>query len=292
MRLFLLPISSRQSLIYCQRLNKQLTSKTTYVDKVTTRASDTWLKWEKAEKGWQKKVTAYGNKLFERIPHEEWGLKSIPPLNRRRQDDELKDKKEVEVTFPSSMLNEDAVKTALKDFGGDTRQGFHSKWMWWSIIGMPISAPVALLPVIPNLPFFYLVFRAWSHWRARSGSQHVEFLLNNHLIKLMPSPLLDSAYRISELDVALERLESELKSISDESKSGSSEVKIEDRTERMLATRSSGRLIAELVEVPELEEQVQRAAKQVAKALRAKKELQEEKQELDTANKAPTKESQ
>ncbi|KAL8952592.1 MAG: hypothetical protein Q9222_001507 [Ikaeria aurantiellina] len=291
MRLFLLPISSRQSLIYCQRLNRQLTSKTTYVDKVTTRASDTWLKWEKAEKGWQKKVTACGNKLFERIPHEEWGLKSIPPLSRRRQDDELKDRKEVEVTFPSSMLNEDAVKVALKEFGGDARQGFHSKWMWWSIIGMPISAPVALIPIIPNLPFFYLVFRAWSHWRARSGSQHVEFLLNNHLIKFTPSSVLESAYRISELDVALEKLESELKSISNRSESGSPEMKTEEQTEKMLASKSSGRLIAELVEVPELEEQVQRAAKQVAKALRAKKELQEEKQELDSANKAPTKET-
>lgn len=147
MRLFLLPISTKRSLIYCQRLNNQLSSKTTYVDKITARASATWLKWEKAESGWQKKVTAYGNKLFERIPHEEWGLKSIPPLKRRREDEELKGGKEVQVQYPGSLINEEGVKEALKTFAGTERQSFHTKWMWGSIIGMPISAPVALLPM-------------------------------------------------------------------------------------------------------------------------------------------------
>lgn len=55
--------------------------------------------------------------------------------------------------------------------------------------------------------------------------------------------------------------------------------------EQMLLTQSSGKAIADLVEVPELEEQIQRAVKQVEKALRAKRELQEEKQELDKVNK-------
>ena len=147
MRLFLLPISTRRSLIYCQRLNEQLSSQTTYLDKLTTRTSKTWLKWEEAEKGWQKKVTAYGNKLFERIPHEEWGLKSVPPLSRRREDQELIGKKEVSVIFPGSVVSQDEVQAALKEYAGDNRQGFHTKWMWGSILGMPISAPAALIPV-------------------------------------------------------------------------------------------------------------------------------------------------
>lgn len=147
MRLFLLPISTRQSLIYCQRLNKQLSSEATFVDKITARASDIWLKWEKAEKGWKKKVTAYGNKLFETIPHEEWGLKSIPPLSRRRKEEELTGKNHVNVVFPESIICEEGVEKALQKFAGDERQDFHTKWMWGSIIGMPLTAPVALVPV-------------------------------------------------------------------------------------------------------------------------------------------------
>ncbi|KAL8737294.1 MAG: hypothetical protein Q9181_001818 [Wetmoreana brouardii] len=151
MRLFLLPISTRQSLLYCQRLNNQISSEITYVDRLITRASATWLKWEKAEKGWQKKVTSYGNKLFERIPHEEWGLKSIPPLSKRREDEELKGKKEVKVVFPGSVISEDGVKEALRAFSGQERQGFHTKWMWAGIVGMPISAPIALIPMVGGL---------------------------------------------------------------------------------------------------------------------------------------------
>ena len=147
MRLFLLPISTRRSLIYCQRLNKQPSSEITFADRITSRASATWLKWEKAERGWQKKVTAYGNRLFETIPHEEWGLKSIPSLNQRRRDEELQGKEEVQVEFPRTILDEEGAQAALRKYATEERQGYHTKWMWGSIIGMPISAPVALVPV-------------------------------------------------------------------------------------------------------------------------------------------------
>lgn len=55
--------------------------------------------------------------------------------------------------------------------------------------------------------------------------------------------------------------------------------------ERMLLTQSNGGLVSELLDVPELEEHLQRAIKQVEKALRADKELQEEKQDLDNVTK-------
>ncbi|KAL8777942.1 MAG: hypothetical protein Q9194_002273 [Teloschistes cf. exilis] len=285
MRLFLLPISTKRSLIYCQRLNNQLSSKTTYVDKITSRASATWLKWEKAESGWQKKVTAYGNKLFERIPHEEWGLKSIPPLSRRREDEELKGGKEVQVQYPGSLIDEEGVKEALKTFAGTERQSFHTKWMWGSIIGMPISAPVALLPVIPNLPFFYLLFRAWSHWKARSGSQHIDFLLGRQLVHLTRSSSLDLAYALGRMDASMKTLDLEVKDAVEGDPNSKPGVEPAMEAERMLLTQSSGRVIADVVEVPELVEHIQRAVKQVEKALRGEKGLQEEKQELDKVNK-------
>lgn len=147
MRLFLLPISTRRSLIYCQRLNQQLSSETPYIDKVTNKASTTWLKWEKYEKGWQKKVTSYGNKLFERLPYQEWGLKSVPPLSERRRAEELEGKEEVLVQYPGTIHTPESILGVLREYGGKDRQAVHTKWLWGSIIGMPISAPVALIPV-------------------------------------------------------------------------------------------------------------------------------------------------
>ena len=146
MRLFLLPISTRRTLIYCQRINEQLTGEQTYIDKVTTKASTTWVKWEKYEKGWQKKITEYGNKLFQRLPYEEWGLKSIPPLSARQRAQALQGKEKVDVEFPLSNIQQGAVLDVLRKLGTE-RQALHKKWMWGSIIGMPFTAPFALLPV-------------------------------------------------------------------------------------------------------------------------------------------------
>ena len=117
------------------------------MDKVVTRSANTWLNWEKKESGWQKKVTSYGNKLFQRLPYAEWGLKSIPPLSARRKRDELEGKEAVQIEYPTAFIDPQGVHDALQKLGSDERQRFHIKWFWGSIIGMPISAPVALIPV-------------------------------------------------------------------------------------------------------------------------------------------------
>ena len=48
------------------------------------------------------------------------------------------------------------------------RTPHHRKYLIWCIVGMPFTAPFALIPVVPNLPFFYLVWRAYSHWSGES----------------------------------------------------------------------------------------------------------------------------
>ena len=147
MRLFLLPISTRQSLLYCQRLNLQASEKTTFLDKAATRAANTWLGWEKKQSGWQKKVTTYGNKLFQRLPYAEWGLKSIPPLSARRKREVVDGKGKVRIEYPRTFIESREVHDVLQKLGSKEKQKFHTKWLWGSIIGMPISAPVALVPV-------------------------------------------------------------------------------------------------------------------------------------------------
>lgn len=150
MRLFLLPISTRQSLIYCQRLNLQLSAETTYADKLSTRAAATWLKWEKSEKStfdWQKRVTRLGNQLFQRLPYAEWGLKSIPPLSARKRREEIEGKEEVRVEYPDAFIEPAHIQRTLEHLGSSEKQAFHQKWFLASMAGMPISAPVALLPV-------------------------------------------------------------------------------------------------------------------------------------------------
>ncbi|PVH82695.1 hypothetical protein DL98DRAFT_487957 [Cadophora sp. DSE1049] len=278
MRLFLLPISTRRTLIYCQRLKVTTTEKQSWLDKGTTKAANLWAGWEKKESGWQKKVVDYGNQALKRIPYEEWGLKSIPPLSKRKEAEELSGKEKVEVSFPSTLIPQERALEVLRTLGTE-RQSLHKSRMIYSFIGMPISAPFALVPIVPNLPFFYLVFRAWSHWRALSGAKHVEFLLDNKLIKPTPSKILDDLYSNGKqpFDPAL---------INGAEKSSTAPDGI-DLEERMVLHKSNGKRIAEALGIPELDVELDRAVWQVEKALREKHELKQEQRDLKAANSKP-----
>ncbi len=146
MRLFLLPISTRRTLIYCQRINVAISEQQTIVDKATGRAAKLWASWEKKDSGWQKKVVDLGNNALKRIPYEEWGLKSIPPLSARRKVDEISGKEEVSIYFPQSLISKESVTEVLGILGTE-REALHKSRLIYSIVGMPLTAPIALIPV-------------------------------------------------------------------------------------------------------------------------------------------------
>jgi len=138
---------------------------------------------------------------------------------------------------------------------------------------------VANIYSVPNLPFFYLVFRAYSHWRALSGSKHVEYLLSKNLIKAAPSQILNQLYVNGKLhfDGKLEKPTEDLR------------LEEKDGKEEMLLHKSDGKAISEALEIPELDVELDRAVWQVENALKADKMLEEEAKNLEKASKEPEK---
>ncbi|KAK8080674.1 hypothetical protein PG997_008492 [Apiospora hydei] len=248
MRLYLLPISTRRTLLYCERFNVQSAKQKTIVDNVTARAATLWANWEKKESGWQRKI--------------EWGLKSVPPLSARRRDEELKGQDRVELVFPDTVIPAHKATAVLKTLGTE-REALHKKNLIWCLVGMPITIPFALVPVIPNLPFFYLVYRAWSHWRALAGGKHLEFLLSNNLLALTPSPILNKIYPAT-LPHSSEDAEKSTQQSTSERPLPEKEV--------MLLSRTNEQALAKGMNVPELEVEVERAMWQVQHAIQKEEE--------------------
>ncbi|OTA93687.1 hypothetical protein M434DRAFT_72717 [Hypoxylon sp. CO27-5] len=269
MRFFLLPISTRRTLLYCQKLQVLPTSKQTIVDKATVRAAKLWAGWEKKEGGWQKKVVIYGNSLLKRIPYEEWGLKSVPPLSTRRREEEILGKDKNHLIYPESIIPTTKAVSVLRTLGTE-RESLHKSRLIWCLIGMPISAPFALVPVIPNLPFFYLVYRAWSHWRALAGGKHIQFLCDNNLLTLSPSQVLNSIY--TPLVPNSSTLKEPITEKDNSAKSSTSSDSTGPEEEKMLLSQDNGRQLVKALEIPELEVELERAIWQVQTAIQKERE--------------------
>ncbi|PHH75404.1 hypothetical protein CDD82_4458 [Ophiocordyceps australis] len=261
MRVLLIPISTRRTFLYAQRLGApgQKGSATTLgpksaIDRATAWATRKWADWEHKPSGWQRKVVDYGNHAFRRIPYQEWGLKSITAAaaarNRRGEGDK------VQLAFPGSIIPvEEAEAVALKL--ATERLALHRSKMIWCFVAMPITIPFALVPVIPNLPFFYLVYRAWSHWRAILGGKQIRSLVDNKLVELWPSSLLDQLYQKTW-------------------SCHGDRVGAEDK-EEMLLTQPQVREFCETLDVAALEIELERAIWQVEKLLQDEKPSREAK---------------
>ncbi|KAF5673568.1 hypothetical protein FHETE_3308 [Fusarium heterosporum] len=244
MRLYLLPLSTRRTLLYAKRLEVATTAPQgrTYVDKGTAWAAKTWAQWEKMESGWKRKVVDYGNYAFRRIPYEEWGLKSVPPLSSRERN-QVEGKEKIDLCFPSSVIPPNKAEGILKTLATE-RQALHRKRLVWCIVGMPITIPFALVPIIPNLPFFYLVYRAWSHSRAIAGGNHLQWLLKNNLLRSAPCEKLDQLYALH-----------------------APPAEEPDNKERTLLTQKEVQTFSETLDMPALEVELERAIWQVDHAV-------------------------
>jgi len=146
MRIFLIPISTRRALIYCQRIEKKPVADLSYVEKAAKKGAETWAKWEAAKGGWQKKLTEYGNRALQRIPYEEWGLKSFPPASSQIQAEELIANKKFPVYYPGNIMKHEDVPKVMARLAKERKQ-LHWNRFTWSLIGIPFSLPFGLIPV-------------------------------------------------------------------------------------------------------------------------------------------------
>jgi hypothetical protein len=122
---------------------------------------------------------------------------------------------------------------------------------------------------IPNLPFFYLCYRAYSNYKALAGSKHVEFLVDKQLVTPKPSAILDQLYSTGKQPFQTDAV------------SASAQVPGSDLPEQMILHKSICKPIATELGVPELEVELDRAIWQVEKELQSEKELLEEKKEVE-----------
>lgn len=146
MRLFLLPLTTRQALVFCQRAAKPPGAETSYAEKIQKKVVETWAKWETAQSGWKKQVVTYGNRGLQRIPYQEWSLKSFPPSNPKLQAEQLAEGKKFDVIYPGNIMRSEDVPKVLARLARERKQ-LHWNRFIGSMVAMPFTVPFALIPM-------------------------------------------------------------------------------------------------------------------------------------------------
>ena len=78
MRILLLPLTRRQTLLYAQRLTQNEGHKPNpWLIWASQKAQQTWLEWGKSDTKWKARTVETGNKLLDKIDWEEYSLKTV-----------------------------------------------------------------------------------------------------------------------------------------------------------------------------------------------------------------------
>ncbi|KAI0322025.1 mitochondrial K+-H+ exchange-related-domain-containing protein [Amylostereum chailletii] len=189
--------------------------KPTWTDWITGKASSTWASLGKApENTWKFKAFHYGERLIDRIEFEELALKGLDPslgptVAHPRKADDKSGLDSIPLVHPKFL--EPTVLPQVENILA-RRTPRHRKGFWTWLLISPLTAPFMIIresavrfnyreknstsppAVIPNFPFFFCVWRSWSHYRAFKGSEYLESLLKRGAIVPQSSPQLDEIY--------------------------------------------------------------------------------------------------
>ncbi|KAI1305585.1 hypothetical protein EDD11_004899 [Mortierella claussenii] len=129
------------------------------------------------------KVYVAGTRMLEKIEYKETFFKEIPAK------DDVAKTGMVPFLYPSK-ISESQVHAEFKALI-EQRIPYHRKYMIYSAMWVPVTSLFTIVPLIPNIPFFYNAFRLWSHWKAYQGAKHLDVLVKNGAVEFQPSDVLN-----------------------------------------------------------------------------------------------------
>ncbi|KAJ1736099.1 hypothetical protein LPJ61_000148 [Coemansia biformis] len=167
MRVYVIPITRRQWALHCNPVNAVPTRMTRWALK----ASGKWNQWAAyPRESWRGRIYTYGESLMDRIDFKEYFLKEIPT----KSEGHLVTK--VDIVAPA-LLGKSEIVSELRALV-QRQEPYHGRWMKYCCYLLPLTSLFTVVPVIPNFPFFYNLFRVYSHYKARHGAQHLLHVLD------------------------------------------------------------------------------------------------------------------
>lgn len=159
-----------------------------------------WDKINNSPRKLNKKIVSYVRPYLITVPWQELSLLTIPGENHILKRVEAMEKelkltkkqyldyfpkpaiKPISIYYPQDNNNLDIIHTQLTQFYRDALS-YHKKKLLQCLLGIPLTLPLALVPIIPNVPGFYLAYRAYCNFKAYIGARHLEKMFNDNIIE-------------------------------------------------------------------------------------------------------------
>ncbi|KHG09627.1 SPAC23H3.12c: Uncharacterized protein C23H3.12c [Gossypium arboreum] len=158
------------------------------VDFISNKMNNAWVGLEKAPEGsFKNKLHGFGLQLLARVKPSEILLKSIS-----------KEARAAKITTYSHEENsgQGCVTWFMAFLRGTV---LHRKYFYGSVTLLPLTAALAVLP-LPNIPFFWVLFRTYSHWRALQGSEKLlQLVSDNSRAQSFSSEMMEASKELEEL---------------------------------------------------------------------------------------------
>lgn len=186
--------------------------------KLVEYATKAWNKLAASEISINKKIVKFIERLLGTIPYDESSLRSFPSKSTMIRETRASEKESLpRAVMTGDLQNEEIEPDQLKSIPvyhprfqkpaallsqmqrfQEALLPYHKKWAILCAIGIPLTLPVALLPVAPNVPGFYLTYRLYCHIEALRGANNLGHLIDAKATDSATSNLLFQ--EIEELD--------------------------------------------------------------------------------------------
>lgn len=202
------PISTHESFLYCNhrpnllsyKQRSEVQWKIKAENKIVSFAAKVWAKLESSKLSINKLIVALLRRLLSSIPYHENSLRSFPcksVMIREVNDNyrELLPKAVMTSALEADLVSVDQLKPipvfhprfqepqAILDQMHELRSSmsnFHKKRAILCALAIPLCLPVALIPVVPNVPGFYFAYRLYCHLQALRGAHNLGYLLESN----------------------------------------------------------------------------------------------------------------
>ncbi|WBW74183.1 mitochondrial hydrogen/potassium transport system protein [Schizosaccharomyces osmophilus] len=188
MKIIALPLPKQRVFLHCYP-SEILLKKVTIHDRIINRIYNTWDAWSKSKSYIRQKTVSLGNSVLHRTSHEESFLRSLSSAKK------LNDKEFYSSTVierPDSLEPNRIFQELIRL---QEMKRLHRNNLIANIVGLPLTIPFILVPIVPNVPGFYLCYRAYCNYRALIGASQITRLLDNKELQIQSNEKIELAYR-------------------------------------------------------------------------------------------------